>query len=362
MLQGSKLAELAEAKKKEEKGTGFCDFAQNDGTDIKLTVDQETRAATQRNHTATHLLHAALKKVLGTHVNQSGSLVSSERLRFDFTHIAPMSRAEIEQVEKEVNRAILQNIELKIATLSLQEAQEKGATALFGEKYGEKVRVVDMPDVSMELCGGTHLKFTGEAGSFIILSETGIAAGVRRIEAATGWNALEYLQSQNRVLNQVATLLKNKPEELPEKVQSFKDDIRNMSKEIDRLQAQLASSTGNDLINKVEEIKGIKLLASTIEAPNQKIMREQMDALRSKLSSGIIALVAAHDNGKVSLLVAVSKDLQDRFKAGELIKHAAAEVGGGGGGRPDMAQAGGSNPQGIPAALDKIRTLLKNAK
>jgi alanyl-tRNA synthetase len=329
-----------------------------DRKDIKLRVDKDARIATQRNHTATHLLHAALRKVLGDHVNQSGSLVAPDRLRFDFTHISAMTAEEIRKVEDEVNRAILANEKVASEVMSHDEAVKKGATALFGEKYGDEVRVVQVPGVSMELCGGTHLAYTGQTGPFVILSETGVAAGIRRIEAATGWNALNQLQEERGQFRKAAALLKAGSGDIAERIQALQAEVKAAHKEMERLQAKLASGAGRDLLGDTEEINGVKVLAVEVEAPNVKIMREQMDALRSKLESGVIALAARHENGKVSLIVAVTKDLHGKFKAGDLVKQAAAEVGGGGGGRPDMAQAGGTNPEGIPAALAKIKELV----
>jgi alanyl-tRNA synthetase len=261
-------------------------------------------------------------------------------------------------VEDEVNRAILANEKVASEVMSHDEAVKKGATALFGEKYGDEVRVVQVPGVSMELCGGTHLAYTGQTGPFVILSETGVAAGIRRIEAATGWNALNQLQEERGQFRKAAALLKAGSGDIAERIQALQAEVKAAHKEMERLQAKLASGAGRDLLGDTEEINGVKVLAVEVEAPNVKIMREQMDALRSKLESGVIALAARHENGKVSLIVAVTKDLHGKFKAGDLVKQAAAEVGGGGGGRPDMAQAGGTNPEGIPAALAKIKELV----
>jgi alanyl-tRNA synthetase len=329
-----------------------------DRKDIKLRVDKDARMATQRNHTATHLLHAALRNVLGSHVNQSGSLVAPDRLRFDFTHISAMSPEEIRKVEDEVNRAILANEKVHTEVMSNEDAVKKGATALFGEKYGDEVRVVQVPGVSMELCGGTHLSYTGQTGPFVILSESGVAAGIRRIEAATGWNALNHLQDERSACRDAASLLKSGSGSIAERIQALQAEVKAANKEMERLQAKLASGAGRDLLADLAEINGVKVLAAEIEAPNPKIMREQMDALRSKVDSGVLALAARQEDGKVSLIVAVTKDLVGRFKAGDIVKQAAAEVGGGGGGRPDMAQAGGTNPDGIPAALDKVRQIV----
>ncbi|MGE4506131.1 MAG: alanine--tRNA ligase, partial [Desulfovibrionaceae bacterium] len=237
-----------------------------DRTDVTLTVDEHARRATQRNHTATHLLHAALRKVLGEHVNQSGSLVAPDRMRFDFTHIAPMTREEIARVEEEVNRAVLHNVGLKIETVSIKEAKKRGATALFGEKYGDQVRVVEVPGVSMELCGGTHLASTGETGPFVILSETGIASGVRRIEGATGWNALKLLQGERHALGQVAALLKARPEEALPKVQALQAHVKELTRELERAQAKLASGAGRDLLSEARDVNGVNVLAARIDA------------------------------------------------------------------------------------------------
>ncbi len=330
------------------------------GQEALLKVDAENRTATARNHTATHLLHAALAEVLGGHVKQSGSLVGPDRLRFDFTHIAPMTPEEIDRVEARVNKAILDNHEVDSRVLDYKDAVAQGATALFGEKYTDKVRMVGMGGVSKELCGGTHLPCTGQTGPFVILSESGIASGIRRIEAATGWNSLNLLQERRAELANVMGLLKAKPHQVADKVRDLQDQVKKMAKEMERLQAKLASGEGSDLMSGVEEIGGVKVLAARVDAPNPKIMRDQMDALRSKLDSGVLCLLAAHDNGKVSVILAVTKDLHSRFKAGDLIKDVAAEVGGGGGGRPDMAQAGGTDASGIDKAINKLKELVSS--
>ncbi|SDL30734.1 alanyl-tRNA synthetase [Maridesulfovibrio ferrireducens] len=326
--------------------------------EAKLEVDDEIRLATERNHTVTHLLHAALRKILGDHVKQSGSLVGPNRLRFDFTHIAAMTPAEVRQVENEVNRAILTATEVDVQELSNKEAAEKGATALFGEKYGDVVRVVDITGESMELCGGTHLKSTGEAGTFVILSESGVAAGIRRIEAATGWNALTFLQGQRDEISKSQDLLRAAPGQVPDKIAALIAQTKELTRQNEQLQAKLASGAGADLMSSIEEIAGIKVLAAKLELTNVKALRDQTDALKSKLDSGIICLIAEVEDNKVSLIIAVTKDLTNRFKAGALIKPVAAEVGGGGGGRPDMAQAGGTDPKGIDKALATLKKVI----
>jgi alanyl-tRNA synthetase len=320
-----------------------------------LAVDAAVRAATARNHTCTHLLHKALKNVLGGHVNQAGSLVTPDRLRFDFTHITAMSAEELARVEDEVNAAIVLDAPVVTEVMGVDAARAKGATALFGEKYGDEVRVVEVPGVSMEFCGGTHLTATGQAGSFLILSEAGVAAGTRRIEAATGLNALRHVRALRGELDEGLKVLKAKPGELAVRVKKLLDEIKALGKEKEQLAGKLASGQGRDLLSGLEEVGGVKLLCARVDAPNIKALREAMDDLRSKLPSGVIALAAEQEGGKASLIVAVSKDLHGRFTAPALIKDAAAEVGGSGGGRPDMAQAGGTNPAGIDAAFAKVR-------
>ncbi|GAB6175319.1 alanine--tRNA ligase [Desulfobaculum senezii] len=344
-------AELTVHHVKVDKGTVHAD------QEVLLEVTEEERLAAARNHTATHLLHAALRTVLGEHVKQSGSLVEPNRLRFDFTHISAMTEDEIKDVEALVNRAIMADISLDVQEMDYQDAVSKGAMALFGEKYTESVRVVEVPGESIELCGGTHLRSTGQAGPFMILSETGVAAGVRRIEAATGWRAMQQLMDYRTVTNELAASLKGKPEEVVDRVHALQKEVKSLKKDMEKLAAQAASGKGSNLMDSVEEIGGVKVLAAKVPAPNMGALRKLMDDVRSKLDSGIAALVCEAD-GKVSLAVYVSKDLHDRFTAPALIKPVAAEIGGSGGGRPDMAQAGGNNPAGIDAALAKVKELL----
>ena len=326
-----------------------------------LTVDAATRLATARNHTCTHLLQKALRTVLGSHVNQAGSLVTPDRLRFDFTHIAAMTPEELTRVEDAVNQAILLNAPVTTDVMSIDAARGKGATALFGEKYGSRVRVVTVPGVSMELCGGTHLAATGQAGSFLILSEAGVAAGTRRIEAVTGLGALHHVRELRAELDEGLKVLKAKPGELVPRVKKLFDEIKTLGKDNEQLAAKLASGQGRDLMAGVEDVGGVKLLCARVDAASIKALREAMDDLRSKLPSGVIAIAAEQDGGKVSLIVAVSKDLHGKFTAPALIKDAAAAVGGSGGGRPDMAQAGGTNPAGIDAALAAVREQVAGA-
>jgi alanyl-tRNA synthetase len=320
-----------------------------------LAVNPAVRAATARNHTCTHLLHKALKTVLGSHVNQAGSLVTPDRLRFDFTHISAMTPEELSAVEDIVNESIVLDAPVVTEILGLEAARAKGATALFGEKYGSEVRVVTVPDVSMELCGGTHLSATGQAGGFFILSESGVAAGTRRIEAVTGLNAVRHVRALRQEYDEGLRLLKAKPGELAGRVKKLFDEIKSLGKEKEQLASKLASGQGRDLMAGLEEVGGVQLLCARVDAPNVKALREAMDDLRSKLPSGVIAIAAEQDGGKVSLIVAVSKDLHGRFTAPALIKDAATAVGGSGGGRPDMAQAGGTNPAGIDEAFATVR-------
>ncbi|WP_029896214.1 alanine--tRNA ligase [Desulfohalovibrio reitneri] len=329
------------------------------GQKATLNVDALRRQATARNHTVTHLLHAALREVLGEHVKQAGSLVGPDRLRFDFTHISAMSPEELRDVELRVNRAILQDLPVAREIMSAADAQAKGATALFGEKYGDEVCVVEVPGVSMELCGGTHLGSTGQAGLFLVLSESGVSAGVRRIEAATGENALHQAQSMRDELTKAAAQLKSNPLDVADKVQALRGETRSLQKENERLQAKLLSGEGKSLMDDLREVNGTKVLAAKVDAPSVKVLREQMDDIRSKLPSGIACLASPQGEDKASLILYVSKDLHDRFTAPSLIKEVAALIGGSGGGRPDMAQAGGNQPEQIDAALNKLVELVE---
>jgi len=323
-----------------------------------LRVDRDQRAATERNHTCTHLLHAALRRVLGEHVKQSGSLVGPDRLRFDFTHISALSAQEIRAVEAQVNRAILTDTPVRREYLSQAQAMAKGAMALFGEKYGETVCVVEVPGVSMELCGGTHMASTGQAGLFVILAESGVAAGVRRIEAATGLNALAHYQAMRDELAEAGALLKARSGEIAPRIQALQKEAKALVKDKEQLQAKLLSGESRNIMDDVQDVAGIKLLAVKVDVPTMKVLRERMDDIRSKLPSGVACLAAPQEDGKVALILYVSKDLHGRFTAGGLIKDVAAQVGGSGGGRPDLAQAGGTKPEGIQAAFEKLKELL----
>ncbi len=329
--------------------------------EVELSVTADDRKASARNHTCTHLLHASLRRILGTHVQQAGSLVDCDRLRFDFTHISGLSQDEILAIERDVNRAILANYPISAESKSHEQAIKGGAIALFGEKYGDEVRVLSIGDSehseSVELCGGTHLERTGEAGLFCIISEAGIAAGTRRIEAATGWQALAHMQKQRDELNSIANSLKAKSGDILPRLEALQSDNKKLRKDLEKSAQQAASDQGKDIMGKCEEINGIKTLAVSVGAVPVKALRELMDDVRSKLPSGVACLVASEDD-KVSMIIYVSKDLHDRFTAPSLIKDVAVPIGGSGGGRPDMAQAGGNNPTGIDEALNQLKQLI----
>ncbi|CAM3390390.1 alanine--tRNA ligase [Halomonas lysinitropha] len=327
------------------------------GAEVHPRVDAGLRAATVRNHSATHLMHKALRMVLGDHVQQKGSLVTPERLRFDFSHFEPMTPQQLAEVERLVNEQILANAPTRIQQMSLDEAKAKGAAALFEAKYADNVRVLTIgaDDFSIELCGGTHVARSGDIGCFHIVSEAGVASGVRRIEAITGEGALAWFHEQEARLNRIGEHLKAKPEEAEERVVSLLERNRTLEKELERLKAKLASAAGNDMVNDAREVKGVKVLAKRLEGVAAKELRGMLDQLKNKLGSGIVVLgVADAESGKVSLIAGVTDDLTDRVKAGELVNHVAAQVGGKGGGRPDMAQAGGSDVKALPGALASV--------
>jgi len=323
------------------------------GAGVTAKVDVAARAATVRNHSATHLMHKALREVLGHHVQQKGSQVDPDKTRFDFAHHAPMSAEEIREVEEIVNAEILANAAADSQIMSIEDAQKSGATMLFGEKYGDEVRVVGIGS-SKELCGGTHVARSGDIGLFKIVAEAGVAAGVRRVEAVTGTNALRYLQEQERRVHGVAALLKTQPDELAERVVGLLDNARALEKELARLKSKLASSQGDDLAAQAVDVKHIKVLAATLEGADAATLRETLDKLKDKLKSAAIVLAAVAD-GKVSLIAGVTADLTAKVKAGELVNAVAQQIGGKGGGRPDMAQAGGTQPEHLPAALASVK-------
>ena len=325
---------------------------------VKIEVTCERRLNIGRNHSATHLLHKALKEVLGEHVNQAGSLVEPDRLRFDFTHFASVSNDELMKIEKIVNKAILSNLPVTILEASLSEAREMGAAALFGEKYGEQVRVVKMGDYSLELCGGTHMRSTAEIGLFKITSESSVGSGLRRIEAVTGEGALQYVEAKEQQLVLLAHLVKSPSHELVRKVESIVKSVKDLEHESEALKAKLAKFEVENLLSLVKDIKGIKVLAAKASAVDMDSLRGMVDLLRDKIQSGVVFL-AASNNGKANLVAAVTKDLMSRgLHAGKLIKEVAPIVGGGGGGRPDMAQAGGKDTSRILEAIEKVYTVV----
>ena len=324
------------------------------GDTVSAQVDADARARSAWNHSATHLMHAALREVLGDHVMQKGSLVDPGKTRFDFSHGKPMAAEEIAAVEMLVNREVRANAPVTARTMKHADAIKAGAMALFGEKYGEEVRVIGMGDFSTELCGGTHVGRTGDIGFFKITGETGVAAGVRRVEAVTGAGAIEYVQAQAAQLAEAAGALKSSPQELPARIAQVQDSVRALEKELARLKSRMASSQGDDLASQAVAVKGIMVLAAALDNADAKTLRETLDKLKHKLKTAAIVLGSAAD-GKVSLIAGVTADATSRVKAGELVNFVAGQVGGKGGGRPDMAQAGGTEPGKLPAALAGVR-------
>ncbi len=323
----------------------------NDKVDAR--IDAERRDRIKKNHTATHLIHEALRQELGEHVNQKGSLVQADRLRFDFSHFEGVTPEQLQRVEKKVNDEIRHNFALQTELMAIDAAKEKGAMALFGEKYDDEVRVVSIGDYSIELCGGTHVERTGDIGLFKIVSEAGIAAGVRRIEAVTGADALNHIAAQEEKLTQIAALLKADSGNVLDKVQGLLERSKGLEKQVAQLNDKLASAAGASLLDGAKDINGVKVLIANVAGTESKALRGMVDDLKNKMGSGIIALGVA-DGDKVSLIAGVTKDLTGQFKAGELVNHMAAQVGGKGGGRPDMAQAGGTQPEHLDAALASV--------
>ena len=323
------------------------------GDAVQAHVDLAVRAATVRNHSATHLMHKALREVLGSHVQQKGSLVNAERTRFDFAHNAPVTDAEIREIEARVNAEILANAASQARVMDIESAQKTGAMMLFGEKYGETVRVLDIGS-SRELCGGTHVKATGDIGLFKIVSEGGVAAGVRRIEAVTGANALAYLQSLEDTVTQAAGTLKAQPAELNARIAQVLDQVKALEKELAAAKGKLASAQGDELMTQAVDVKGIKLLVAKLEGADAKTLRDTMDKLKDKMKTAVIVLTAV-DGEKVQIAAGVTADTTGKVKAGELASFVAGQVGGKGGGKPDMAMAGGTNAAALPAALASVQ-------
>jgi alanyl-tRNA synthetase len=325
----------------------------NVGDTLNARVDAERRARTVRNHSATHLMHKALREVLGSHVQQKGSLVNADRTRFDFAHNAPLSDEQIRRVESIVNAEVLVNAAASAQVMALDDAQKSGAMMLFGEKYGETVRVLSI-GTSKELCGGTHVQRSGDIGLFKIVAESGVAAGIRRVEAVTGDNALMYLQTLEATVGELAGSLKATPAELSGRVNAVLDHVRALEKEIAALKGKLASAQGDELLTQAVDIKGLKVLAAMLVGADARTLRETMDKLKDKLHSAAIVLATVDGVGKVQIAAGVTADSVGRVKAGELVNFVASQVGGKGGGKPDLAMAGGSDAAALPAALASV--------
>jgi len=319
------------------------------GDAVAAEVDAVRRARTMRNHSATHLMHKALREVLGSHVQQKGSLVDAEKTRFDFSHNAPMTPLQIREVEARVNAEIFANAATSAQLMGFDDAVKNGAMALFGEKYGDEVRVLSIGS-SKELCGGTHVARTGDIGLFKIVSESGVAAGIRRVEAITGDNVLHYLQTLDTRINEAAAVLRAQPSELTSRIVQVQDQVKTLEKELERLKSKLAASQGDELVSQAVDVAGIKVLAAKLDGADAKTLRETMDKLKDKLQTAAIVLGSVTD-GKVALIAGVTADATAKVKAGELVNFVAQQVGGKGGGRPDMAQAGGTEPDNLPQAL-----------
>lgn len=331
----------------------------NTGDMVKAKVDEERRIATARNHSATHLLHKALREVLGSHVEQAGSLVTPSRLRFDFSHFAPLTKEEIERVEQLVNEKILEGLAIEVFETSLSKAKELGAAALFGEKYKDVVRVVKMGDFSIELCGGTHLRNTAQAGLFKIISESGVAAGVRRIEAVTGAAVYQRIKELENTINDIAEELKTNPNNIVQRLKSISKQLKEYEKEIDKFKAELAKSSIDDLLKNTKKIGDMTYITAELSGQDAKGLREAADLIRDRIKSGVVVL-ASESQGKVLFVAAATKDAVAKgVHAGNLLREVAKIAGGGGGGRPDMAQAGGKDPSKISEALQKVDVLLK---
>ena len=328
------------------------------GQSVNAVVDAERRHQTSLNHSATHLLHAALRQILGQHVVQKGSLVSDKALRFDFAQPEAISKEQLAEIETLVNQKIRANFPVQTDIMDIDAAKAKGAMALFGEKYGDKVRVLTMGDFSIELCGGIHAKRTGDIGLFKITTESAVAAGIRRIEAVTGENAIEWLHNQQRILTQSADLLKSDVNTLAEKIQQLQDKAKKVEKELQGLKEKAAMQAGSDLVKSAVKINGVSVLTQQLDGIETKSLRVMVDDLKNQLGSGVIVFASILDE-KVNLVVGVTSDLTTKVKAGELVNLMAQQVGGKGGGRPDMAMAGGSQPENVAQAVKVTQDWLK---
>lgn len=331
----------------------------SNGDKVKTLVDRETRMSAARNHSATHLLHKALREVLGEHVNQAGSLVTPERLRFDITHFEAISNEELKVIEEKVNNVILSSLDIKCDIMNIKEAKEKGATALFGEKYGDEVRVVSMGDYSTELCGGTHLTNTSQVGMFKILSEGGVAAGVRRIEAITGKAVYEYLKERDGIISEVCVNLKSKEDNLIQRISSLLEENKNLSKELHDMKAKMSLQSVDSIFDSKVEVNGVNLITNKFEGMDMDTLRETADNLRDKLGSGVVVLANVVDD-KVNFVVTATKDVLDKgIHSGNIVREVAKIAGGKGGGRPNMAQAGASDVSKVDRALSYASEVIK---
>jgi alanyl-tRNA synthetase len=328
------------------------------GDVVTAVVDADRRDATRRNHTATHLLHAALRKTLGTHVKQAGSLVAPDRLRFDFTHYTGLGEQDLLDIEDLVNEHILKNEEVVTTVMDLDTAVNTGAMALFGEKYADQVRVLTIDDFSKELCGGTHVRRTGDIGLFKVVSEGSVAAGTRRIEALTGTGVLGYLRRESQTLAQASEALRARPGELIEAIEKLTESEKKLRKELEAQQMKRAASAASDLVQQASDIRGVRVVAARVEVTDRSAMRQMVDDLRVKLQSGVIVLGSVSD-GRVALIAAVTKDLTSKLDAGKIVKQAAVYVEGSGGGRKDLAEAGGKNPAKLDESLRAVPGIIE---
>ncbi|NLB88622.1 MAG: alanine--tRNA ligase, partial [Syntrophomonadaceae bacterium] len=331
------------------------------GEEVTLEVDSKLRSKTAKNHTATHLLHKALRQVLGEHAAQKGSLVEPNRLRFDFNHLSALKEEEIKEIEYIVNQAISETYDIECVVTDIETAQEMGAIALFGEKYGDEVRVVKAGDFTMELCGGTHVKNTGEIGAFKILSEGSVGSGLRRIEAITGQDVIDYMNHLEKELNNAAGLLKCSPQDVGKRIEALYKQLKDKEKELENIKLKISKSSSEDLVNKAVDIKGAKVLIEAVESQDANSMRQNAEMLKDKLGSAVVLLGSALGE-KVLFVCFVSRDLvQKGLHAGNIVGAAAKVAGGGGGGRPDMAQAGGKDATKLNAALEEARKVVENS-
>jgi len=330
------------------------------GDTVNLSVDKANRDNIARNHTATHILHAVLRTVLGDHVKQSGSLVAPDRLRFDFTHFSQVDIETLNKIEALVNERIRENVPASLEEMGAEEAFKSGATALFEEKYGDQVRVISLSDFSKELCGGTHTARTGDIGLFKIVAESSVAAGIRRIEAITGESAVSHVQRLSEVLQKAAEMVKDKPETVVDRLEKIISDQKKLEKQVEQLRTAVAAKSAEDTAEEIKEINGIKVIVKKVAVEKPSVLRDLADRFKDKIKSGVVVL-GSISGPRVLLIAGVTKDLVDRYHAGEIIKQVAVEVGGSGGGRPDMAQAGGTRPEKLDQALEKAYEVIKNS-